>query len=726
MPATNRRRRGLALLVGGLLACAPPAAAQVTARVWVEVEPPRPTAGDLFRLNIHVSGLRLDSIRVLEPTPPVYLEFVSGPDLLPAVVDGVAQGDVVPDRRLVEAGTPAAAAQQRVVSYSLRARRPGRYLVDGFLIRLASGSLYTRETPIQVVTPPRTDAAKPTVAWVLPQRRAVVGQAISVHLVLVQWDTLQLPERIEVRPPADSWFEQYAGEAGIGEQVSAAGRAYHIPLASYLLTPTRTGSIAVPPARVSLETTTGPVVLFSEAVTVTVSEPPPEIAGSGAVGTLHATARIVERPHQHGLEIIVQVAVEGTGNHRFIKLPEPAAGSLNLADRTVRDDLVLRDAGYTGQVAATYRYLVTHPGRYPIQVPEFVSYDPLAGHVRRAAGLNQVVELQVATPTAGAEAVPLRPAPLARVSRQRCWQPWLIARSYLLLLAVPLVGAAWWWSRRRGRLPLVAGCLAAAAVTGLALWPLSRSTPDVLLAAALEDADRAYEERDYAVAQAGYETAWRQLGCSPPLSYNLAVSALGRGATSAAIGWLREAIRGAPLDRRYRTLLGDVERRAGLVTQHRPPPFLPPAIPFHAVLLLGGALLTVGCYHAIPRHAMDRRAARATDRGRAGGQPRGSQGRVGSRRSAPLSVAVVAASVVALALLAAAGIDQRRHIVVVGSTELRRIPRADASPWIPLDAGVTLEVRGAHRDHLLVRTAYGLDAWVNTAAVVGAGSARGG
>ena len=93
----------------------------------------------------------------------------------------------------------------------------------------------------------------------------------------------------------------------------------------------------------------------------------------------------------------------------------------------------------------------------------------------------------------------------------------------------------------------------------------------------------------------------------------------------------------------------------------------------------------------------------------------------GSNRPAFPVVALLTAAGATGGLLAAAGVDQARDIVVVGDTELRRIPRHGAAPWVPLPAGTTLEVRGVHRDHLLVRTAYGLDAWVSRAAVLDVG-----
>ena len=51
------------------------------------------------------------------------------------------------------------------------------------------------------------------------------------------------------------------------------------------------------------------------------------------------------------------------------------------------EELTLRDAGYRGRIQSTHRYLVTDPGSYLIQVPEFVHYDPQRATVVHAPRL---------------------------------------------------------------------------------------------------------------------------------------------------------------------------------------------------------------------------------------------------------------------------------------------------------------------------------------------------
>ena len=683
------------MLVAALLPWSVPVPAQVEPRAWVEVTPARPMAGAEFRLDVHVSGMLLDSLRVTAPAPPPNLEFVSGPRLLPsaaATLPAPVQQAAAAD------GSPGAPGmQRRAVSYTVRARRSGRYLLDGFLVGLAGRVVSTRETPIQVLEPRTEEAGAPVVSWELTRHEALVGETISLHLVLVRWDELRLPERIEVEAPPDSRFERYTGAAAIAEQAGAAGRGYRIPLASYLLTPTRAGRITVAPAKVTLATAAGSATLVSEAVRVAVREPPPEIAASGAIGSLRARARVERRPHPEGAEVTVAIAVEGSGNHRFIKLPEPRAAGLTPLDHVLRDELVAQDAGYAGQVVALHRYLATAPGRYRIEVPEFVSFDARAGTVRRDPGLTRVIEVAAAGAAVDAAVPP--PLALDAVSRRRCRPPWHDARSYLLLLPGPLIGACLALARKRRPAAVAGAAVAAAAATAAALAPATVAAPEAALRAA-EEAARAYLRHDYAAAEAGYRNAREQLGCHPAPSYNLALAALGRGDDAGAIGWLREALRSAPLERRYRALLRQVERRAGLETQHRPVPFVPPVVPFHALLLVAGGVVAVAG-HLTGGDRLLRRPRRSSPR----------------TRTPPLLAVLVAAALLVAVVLGMAVIDRARTVVVVGDSELRRIPRREAAPWVALPAGTTLEVRGEHGEHLLVRTGYGLDAWISREAV---------
>lgn len=716
----------MGLLVAGLLAWSVPAPAQVEPRAWVEVTPARLVAGTEFRLDVHVTGVLPDSLRVTAPAPPPNLEFVSGPRLLPPTAatlaaDGMVEGAGSAAGASAEAGTPGVPrTQRRVVSYTVRARRPGRYLLDGFLIGLAGQVASTRETPIQVLEPPPEEAGAPVVSWELTRREALVGETISLHLVLVRWDELRLAERIEVEPPPASRFESYTGTAAI-EQAGPARRGYRIPLASYLLTPTRSGRITVAPAKVTLATAAGSATLVSEAVRVAVREPPPEIAASGAIGSLRAQARIERRPHPEGVEVTVAISVEGSGNHRFVKLPEPRADGMTPLDYELRDELVAQDSGYTGQVVALHRYLAPAPGRYRIEVPEFVFYDSRAGTVRRDPGLTRVIEL-AAPDAAAAGAVP-PPLAIDGIALRRCRPPWHVAWSYLLLLPGPLVGACLALARKRRPAAVAGAAVAAAAAAVAAVAPATGATPEAALRAAAE-AERAYLRHDHAAAEAGYREVREQLGCHPAPSYNLALAALGRGDDAGAIGWLREALRLAPLERRHRALLRQVERRAGLDTQHRPAPFAPPEVPFRALLLLAGCVVAVAGHHPAGKRLL--RLLRRRLPARMQGEERHLARPPDSRpsRGQPLLAALAAAAVLVAAVFGMAVVDRARTIVVVADAELRRIPHRAATPWMALPAGTTLVVRGEHGEHLLVRTGYGLDAWVSREAVRDVGSRR--
>ena len=557
-PRACRRagRLGTALLSAAVLAVAAAAVqGQAGPRAWTELSPPQPMAGEPFRVLLHVRGIGLDAIRVLEPRLPAGVEWAGGPELLPPA-DGAAH-------------PPA-----RVIAYTLRARRTGRYLLDGFLVRLTARSLYTRATELEVVEAAAAPPARPAVAWIPGRRRAVAGETVSVQLVLLQAPALQLPDRIEVRPPRDSRFERYRGEVAISEQMSGGRRVYRVPLAAYLLTPTAAGTVTLPAARVTLPAAEGPLVLQSEAMTLEVAAAPPDIAATGAVGTLRVRSWIDERRLPEGLEVTANVTVTGTGNHRFIEPPEPRAAGMTLVDRTVHQDLTLHDAGYRGRIHGVYRYHVTRPGTYSIQVPEFAYYDTGRATVVRVPGRAHVVRFRgaQAAAAAGAGGGPgraLAPPPPGWIMRRGCVPPWRFWPHYLLLLPGGLLAAAALRTGPRGAggergpgraLPLAGALAVAAAGSGVtAALPAVTLEPREQAQAALAHAAQAYQREDYAAAGAAFAAVQRRFDCFAGVSYNRALAERALGDDAAAIAAVRAAIRAAAAYRR----LPQPARRAG-------------------------------------------------------------------------------------------------------------------------------------------------------------------
>ena len=54
---------------------------QVSTEVWIEIEPNEPVMNQVFALKVHIKALRQNTIRVIEPSLPVGLSFISGPTL---------------------------------------------------------------------------------------------------------------------------------------------------------------------------------------------------------------------------------------------------------------------------------------------------------------------------------------------------------------------------------------------------------------------------------------------------------------------------------------------------------------------------------------------------------------------------------------------------------------------------------------------------------------------
>ena len=223
---------------------------QVSTEVWIEIEPNEPVVAQVFNLKVHIKAMSQDTIRVIEPSLPVGLSFISGPTL-ESIVTGENRNN---------------ASSKQIISYTLKARVAKRYVIDGFLLRIEEEPIYTRETVININEATNKKTIKPVVFWTVAADKLIVGETTSLDLILFQYESLQFPERIDVRPPLNAWFESYQSGKTITEKINALGEpaGYFFPISSYLITPTKQGRLSIPSARVTVADDNSTQVLFSE------------------------------------------------------------------------------------------------------------------------------------------------------------------------------------------------------------------------------------------------------------------------------------------------------------------------------------------------------------------------------------------------------------------------------------------------------------------------------
>ena len=225
------------------------------------------------------------------------------------------------------------------------------------------------------------------VFWAVATDKLIVGETTSLDLILFQYESLQFPERIDVRPPLNAWFESYQSEKTITEKINALGEpaGYFFPISSYLITPTKQGRLSIPSARVTVANDNSTQVLFSESLSLNVLEAPESLSSTGAIGTLKFESAVKKETVDSNLYLNLHTTVEGTGNHRFVTFPEPIIKNLIFRDKKIVEEIELRPRGYSGKIEIIYSYLVKDPKDYQIRVPEFVWYEPTVGIIRKQA-----------------------------------------------------------------------------------------------------------------------------------------------------------------------------------------------------------------------------------------------------------------------------------------------------------------------------------------------------
>jgi hypothetical protein len=679
-PPRTRRTRGKrwVLATAFLFATLIRAAAQEPLVAWTEVVPRAPTAGERFQLHIHVDAAPQAEIRVLGTIWPAGVRYVSGPTLR-------------------QESRP---SLETVLSYTLEARRTGSYSLDGFLVRIDDEAIFTRSTTIQVVAG-SARRTKPTARWVLSAVEAVVGESLGVDLIVTQYGALRLAELIETPAPRNAWLERYdsakaielsAATSGGGGPADAASVRYQVPVASFLLTPTRAGTLNLPVARIQLGSATGPTTtVFSEPASVGVLLAPAEAAATGAVGDFQFRNWLEEEATPAGHAITLHIEVSGTGNVRFVRLPEPETQGLPAGTSTRTEELTLSAEGYRGTVRVSYVFTGLSAGTYAIHVPEVVSYTPSAGVLRHHRGFDQKIE--VAAPVTPRQQIADRglPRPLNGNQLQVSCAPVATrGRSYLLLLPAPLLTLALLGRpRRRGdarnrrlqlRLPAV---VVSAAALLVALVP-SADVQHWAVAPLVDAGNAALNNGDLVAAEAAYRAAASRAECPGAMWYNLGLVATAADQTPSAIAWLRAASRANLAEVDTRAELRRIEAAAALSGQHGIAPFIHADLPFAGFITVYSlAVVVLGLL------------LRA--------------GRVG------WLITLILLTMIGAGLLAttvASVIHERQPLAVATSAILKRVPIDAASDWVALQPGTTLAVRGAHGEYDLVRTARGLDAWV--------------
>jgi len=628
-----------------------------------------PEARVVLNSDRYVVGSRW-TVDILVDTPDPLTVRVTVPPLPPSLA--LSEGPYI--RETSWEKVPGTLSRATKVSLTLKTLAPGIVELGPFDVKV--GSLVQTLPPVTVYLL-AADEAKHRfpveLGWVKPDGPFYTGQAIPLILQARNLDVLAQPQDPGLGAPAGSLWEKAVGLGEIEINSIGEDRLMNVPWGSWMLIPTKPGTLTVPAFKGSvsgLDRVVPPLVL--EILPV-----PPEVGDGRAVGDFTYTADAKEGAAAQGGELVVTQEISGRGNFPYLKLPDVAVPELTLTSRQEGTRYRAAKGGYEGSLVVTWRFSSDQARTVTVSLPGFRAFQPKTARIDTWDPKTVSVALHLPT------AVPSNPVPVARPldwGEVQGARPWAVSRGWLaFLLFLPGPVFLLLTFRFRG---LQRGLLVLA-VLGVLLVSANEPAPDGF-ADALKAQGSDAADRWTALAAAHPE--------EPGLWYNKALACRDADKPAEAVHAFRMALRtGFQGDLAARGLMA-LEEKELLSDQFAPWTGWPTNLLFLALCIAWNCAFVVW----------------------------GVQRLTGLSVWLPLLVLSILASA-ALGVFAVGAESARTEPdAVVGPADgpIRKVPGDLAETWMTLKAGTVVRVQGAADRWVLVQTGYGLEGWVDASGLL--------
>jgi hypothetical protein len=557
------------------------------------------------------------------------------------------------------------------IGYSLRADRIGRIIFDSIAVKAADAVAETGSFVLgvgywrnrEVFIPLRCE-------WQVTDGPVIVGQ--NVRAVLILRDMIEIPAIGEVRTPqiAGALIEQ-VGEVGPLERTVAGPEViFQLPVAAFLVTPSRAGPITLPKVPVQV----ADVTVESAATSLSVTAAPEGAAASGAVGDLVFAVQIPSAGLATGDEVVIPVRVTGTGNLNYLELPKPQVEGLVLIETVPADDYRPGFDAYVGSREERHRYVAQTEGVATVAIPPFSWIDPENG--RLSTTRTRTVSIEVSSRDrrpAPADEFPFALETATQILAHRETDAYRTPSNYL-------------WLIPGGLACVVLALLKKARIIFVSLFVVFLGAGGSEPHPGIEAAIDAYERGDYEEASMRFGELLETKSGNPGLWYNRAIAEYRSGGALEATRMVRRAITRAPSIPRYRDLARWMNDRAGLSTVVYPA--LPVDLELLFILFMIASIVASG---------------------------------VGIANLARSRGILVIAGILAFVTAVAAGgtiysVDRYNRkptgVVAIDGADLRSIPSAAAANRAVLPAGESLKIIDRHGEFVLVENGIGRSGWV--------------
>ncbi len=557
--------------------------------------------------------------------------------------------------------------------YTLRAGSAGIFSIPP--VEVSDGTETQRSETLSIPVLKRDESFLnyPLIAeWLNVAPFLYTGQAFPLILMMHNMEEISLPESVQLTTPNGAFLEKVRGIGDIGYGAVGEVTLFHVPMETWMLTPSQPGVLKLGAASVGILGLTRKTASLN----IEVKPLPEELSASGAVGNFRYTLESPEGEISTGGQGVLKIRVDGSGNLNYLNLPEPVFPENMNVLRKELSDFQASSGGYQGYRELEFSFSVEEKGSYTIDVPGFFWLNPENGRVFRHSAESFNIKVHSLLDSLQKDEQRFTLIPVEELMKERRTglyrNPWL----YLLLLPGPVflllvrLGVF-----RRSSLVLLASLLL-----------LSAALPDDTDASWLYEAEKAFDAGDYQGALSLYESHEEGWGDRSSFLYNRAVLRFLEGGKARAVADLRSALKLRPTNALAVETLSLVEGYLGLEHQPVLSVFIPPDGLFVLLTLtFNSVFLFIGFYKL---------------KWQAGW-------------SALMVILCTLLSIVSTAeLVRTLVLLDRKEAVVSSEISIQKIPEENAAPWIALPEGTAVEMIRSHDGFVLVQTAYGLEGWV--------------
>ncbi|MFP4363123.1 MAG: tetratricopeptide repeat protein [Spirochaetia bacterium] len=635
--------------------------------VRLQVTPDAIDSGQRMTFTIIIPREYTRDVDVEAPNLPSSMYYITGPYIRPYETQPIEEDEDIRDAEDRES-LPEEIIR---ITFTAAGRYPGRFVIDPFVIQVEDETFQTLPKLVSL-TNPATGLVPFDAVWQTDDRSVYVGQSVPVFLQMLKHEEIVFPEQISVTNPRGAIFEEAEGLGSINEREVGEDIIYDVPATAYIFTPTQTGTITLPRARV----TAGGSSAFAPRITFTVSPLPEGIRDTGSIGVFQIRSWIENDSIQQNEAVILHIRIEGEGNLNNLSIPIPESEHFELTGREETSDISPSLNGYSGFREITCRYSPIESGTFVLETPSISWLNTETNTVETAR--SQAFAVQV-TPqeTSVEDDEPFTFSLIPPEELQNLHASRLYESPIMLLLLLPgpllLLGIVIYRRIRFGKIFAVSFLFLIASASPISVDQISDIQSEIL-----DNPEALSEYRLLLEEYPDYSGIW----------YNLSIAEFTQEEYGQAVHHLRSAISLSPMNMEYRRALTQMEEIIGLNEQVPPQAAVNPDIFFIALLVFVNlsALFTVIILHK-------------------------TKGWIIILLVLSLLICIGSAT----GLFYTLSIQSVEYAVIASDDcILKKIPVEIAGDWHRLQEGTAVRVIAETPSYHLIRTSYGIEGWTET------------